>query len=67
MFGWQPIFTLQLGVSLPKASKNVQFVDLPISFLISFPKKITGDLSKDLATRLLTVELFYNINKKQET
>lgn len=43
-------------------------VDLPISFLIIFPKKIMRDLCKDLATRILIIELFYNIkiSKKPE-
>lgn len=36
-------------------------VDPPISFLIIFPKKIMRDLCKDLATRILIIELFYNI------
>lgn len=44
-----------------KGLKNVHIVDLPISFLIIFPKKITRGLRKDLATRILIVELFYNI------
>lgn len=46
-----------------KALKNVHIVDLPISFLIIFPKKITRGLCKDWATRTLIVELFYNIKK----
>lgn len=52
-------------MSLLKVSKNVNIVDLPISFRIIFPKKITRDLWKDLATRILTVELFYNIKSKK--
>lgn len=46
----------------------MHIVDLPISFLIIFPKKITRDLCKDLATKNLIIELFYNIkiSKKPE-
>lgn len=68
MFRHQPVLTLQLGVSLSKASKNVHIVDLTVSFPIIFPKKITRDLCKDLATRILIVELFYKskISKNPE-
>lgn len=45
-----------------KGLRNVHIVDLPIWFLITFPKKITRDLCKDFATRTHIME-FYNIKK----
>lgn len=56
------IFTAA-GCESFKGLKNVHLVDLPISFLVIFPKKTSRYLCKDLATRILIVELFYNIKK----